>query len=91
MPSNCIKTIKKLALKFLLLAGVLALLDVVYRFTLYPKDLEANCTLMQRSMMPVEQNADVVYLGARVLRHLYRFREYLPAAQSKPFTRYVEA
>lgn len=63
MPSNCIKTIKKLALKFLLLAGVLTLLDVVYRFTLYPKDLEANCTLMQRSMMPMEQNADVVYLG----------------------------
>lgn len=46
MPSNCLKTIKKLALKALLLAGVLALLDVVYRFTLYPKDLEANCTLM---------------------------------------------
>lgn len=57
------KTITKLALKFLLLAGVLALLDVVYRYTLYPKDLEENCTLMQRSMMPVEQNADVVYLG----------------------------
>ena len=63
MPSNCLKTIKKLALKFLLLAGVLALLDIVYLYTLYPKDLEANCTLMQRSMMPVEQNADVVYLG----------------------------
>ena len=63
MPSNCLKTIKKLALKALLLAGVLVLLDVVYRYTLYPKDLEANCTLMQRSMMPVEQNADVVYLG----------------------------
>lgn len=63
MPSKCLKTIKKLALKFLLLAGVLALLDIVYLYTLYPKDLEANCTLMQRSMMPVEQHADVVYLG----------------------------
>lgn len=63
MSSSCANTIMRLAVKGLLLAAVLVVLDVVYRLTLYPRDLEENCTLMQRSMIPVSEEADVVYLG----------------------------
>ena len=63
MSSSCANTIKRLAVKGLLLAAVLVALDVVYRLTLYPRDLEENCTLMQRSMIPASEGADVVYLG----------------------------
>lgn len=56
-------TLKKLLLKFLLLFVVLVCLDIVYRHTLYSKDLRENCTLMERSLKPLEENADIAYLG----------------------------
>lgn len=56
-------SLKKLALKFLLLAAVLAVLDVVYRYTLYERDLNEGCTLMERSLKPVVEGADIAYLG----------------------------
>ena len=55
--------ILRLALKALLVAALLVAMDVVYRYTLYPADLEANCTLMQRSLLPVAEGDDIVYLG----------------------------
>ena len=55
--------IKRLAVKALLAAALLALLDVAYRHTLYPSDLENNCTLMQRSLLPATEGDDVIYLG----------------------------
>lgn len=55
--------ILRLALKALLVAALLVVMDVVYRYTLYPADLEANCTLMQRSLLPVAEGDDIVYLG----------------------------
>lgn len=56
-------TLKKILLKFLLLFVVLVCLDIVYRHTLYSKDLRENCTLMERSLKPLEENADIAYLG----------------------------
>ena len=53
----------RLALKILLIAAILVVLDVLYRYTFYPADLENNCTLMQRSMLPMEEGDDIVYLG----------------------------
>lgn len=55
-------TIKKIALKLLVLTGVLAGLDLLYYFTLYPKDLERNCTLMEISQR-AKKGVDIVYLG----------------------------
>ena len=63
MGNDCRHTILRLALKVLLAALLLVLMDVVYRLTLFPADLEANCTLMQRSMLPVAEGDDIVYLG----------------------------
>ena len=48
--------ILQLGRKFLLLAVVLAVLDIVYRFTFYSKDRDENCTLMPYSMKPVKEN-----------------------------------
>lgn len=56
-------TIRKMTIKAFSLVALLAVLDVVYFFTLYPRDLEDNCSLMSRSMMPVAEHADLVYLG----------------------------
>ena len=55
--------LKTIALKFMLLAAVLAVLDVVYRYTFYPRDLREGCTLMERSLKPVAEEADIAYLG----------------------------
>ena len=55
--------ILQLGRKFLLLAAVLVVLDIVYRFTFYPKDRDENCTLMPYSMKPVKENDDIIYLG----------------------------
>lgn len=55
--------ILQLGRKFLLLAVVLAVLDIVYRFTFYPKDRDENCTLIPYSMKPVKENDDIIYLG----------------------------
>lgn len=63
MKQSTVHTIKRLAVKAILAAALLALLGVVYRYTLYPTDLEKNCTLMQRSMLPVSEGDDIIYLG----------------------------
>lgn len=53
---------KKILWKLLLLAVVVAVLDVIYYFTLYPKDLRENCTLMEISQRAAN-DVDIVYLG----------------------------
>ncbi len=63
MTATCRHTIRRLALKGLMAAVLLVLLAVVYRYTLYPADLEAHCTLMQRSQLPVSEGDDIIYLG----------------------------
>ena len=50
-------------LKLLMAAVLLVALDAIYRWTLYPADLEANCTLMQRSLQPLSEGDDIIYLG----------------------------
>ena len=55
-------TVKKLLLKLLMVLLVLAALDVIYYYTLYPKDLTENCTLMALSERAME-GVDIVYLG----------------------------
>ncbi len=55
--------LRNIAFKFLLLAAVLAVLDVVYRYTFYERDLREGCTLMERSLKPVAEGADIAYLG----------------------------
>lgn len=57
------QTLKKIALKFLLLAAVLVLLNMVYRHTFYERDLRDGCTLMERALLPAEEGADIIYLG----------------------------
>ena len=54
--------IKRILLKLLLLALLLVVLDVIYYFTLYPKDLSENCTLMEISQR-AKEGVDIVYLG----------------------------
>lgn len=49
--------------RFILLAAVLAVADVVYRNTFYERDLREGCTLMERSLKPVAEGADIAYLG----------------------------
>ena len=55
-------TVKKLLLKLLMVLLVLAALDVIYYYTLYPKDLAENCTLKVLSERATE-GVDIVYLG----------------------------
>ena len=55
--------IKKIVLRFLLLAAVLAVLEVLYRHTFYERDLREGCTLMERSLKPVGEGSDIAYLG----------------------------
>lgn len=62
MTENEKHTIRKLLYKSLIALIVLALLDILYYFTLYPKDLEENCSLMEISMRG-EKGVDIVYLG----------------------------
>lgn len=53
----------KIAKKLLLFAGVLLALEFVYRFTFYPKDLREHCSLMAISQIPVQEHAQIIYLG----------------------------
>ena len=46
MKENTKNTLLKIGMKLLLLIAVLAVLDVLYFFTFYPKDLEEHCSLM---------------------------------------------
>ena len=52
-------TVKKLLLKLLMVLLVLAALDVIYYYTLYPKDLAENCTLKALSERATE-GVDIV-------------------------------
>lgn len=53
----------KLLRSILLLAVLLVVLDIVYRYTFYDRDLREGCTLMERSLKPVGEQADIAYLG----------------------------
>lgn len=55
--------ILKLGKKFLLLAAVLVVLDIVYRIALYPRDREKYCSLIKYSRIPVKDSTDIIYLG----------------------------
>ena len=63
MKENTKNTLRKIGMKLLLLIAVLAVLDVLYFFTFYPKDLEEHCSLMELSQKPVPEGDDIVYLG----------------------------
>ena len=54
--------IRKLLFKTLMVLLLLAVLDGVYFFTLYPKDLEKHCSLMAISQR-AKDGVDIVYLG----------------------------
>ena len=56
-------TFRKLTVKFLLLVAVLAVADLVYRYTLYPRDLKEHSGMMELSQLPVDEDADIIYLG----------------------------
>lgn len=56
-------TILLLLKKGALLAAVLVVLGVAYRLTRWPHDLKENCTLMERSLLPMQEGADIIYLG----------------------------
>lgn len=56
-------TILLLLKKSLLLAALMVPLAVVYHLTRWPQDLEENCTLMERSLLPLQEQADIIYLG----------------------------
>lgn len=62
MTDNKRHIIRKLLFKTLMVLLLLAVLDVVYYFTLYPKDLEKNCSLMAISQR-AKDGVDIVYLG----------------------------
>lgn len=55
--------VRKMAAKLLLAALLLVGLNAIYRHSLYEKDLQENCTLMSRSLLPLEERSDLVYLG----------------------------
>ena len=63
MKENTKNTLRKIGMKLLLLIAVLAVLDVLYFFTFYPKDLEEHCSLMELSQKTVPEGDDIVYLG----------------------------
>lgn len=56
-------TLRKLLVRLVLLAVVLVVADLVYRYTLYPKDLKEHSGMMELTRRPVEQGADIIYLG----------------------------
>lgn len=57
------KSLIKILSKVLLLAAVLVVLEMVYRLTLYPRDIEEQCGLMELSLKPLQEDADMIYLG----------------------------
>ena len=54
--------INKLLVRLLVILAVLAVLDIIYYFTLYKKDLDENTTLMEISQR-ANKGIDIVYLG----------------------------
>lgn len=63
MTASCRHTILRLALKGLLAVALFAVLEAIYWYTIYPADLKANCSLMQRSLIPLSEGDDIIYLG----------------------------
>ena len=55
--------ILKITKKCLLLLLLLVVMDLVYRFTLYPRDRERYCSLLEFSQIPIRDTADIIYLG----------------------------
>lgn len=55
--------ILQIAKKILWLLLLLVVLDIVYRFTLYPRDLERYCSLLEFPQVPIRDTADIIYLG----------------------------
>ena len=62
MTDNKRHIIKTLLWKLLLLVAIMAVLDIIYYFTLYQKDIQENCSLMGISMKAAK-GMDIVYLG----------------------------
>lgn len=54
--------LKTLLLKLLLSIAILAILDLIYYYTLYQRDIRENCSLMGISMQAAK-GMDIVYLG----------------------------
>ncbi|MBO7492727.1 MAG: hypothetical protein J6T87_01115 [Bacteroidales bacterium] len=54
--------INKLLVRLLMLLAVLAVLDIIYYFTLYKKDIDESTTLMEISQR-ANKGIDIVYLG----------------------------
>lgn len=63
MKENTKNILCKAGLKLLLLAALLAAMDVIYYFTFYQKDLEENCSLTELSQLPLLEGDDMIYLG----------------------------
>lgn len=63
MSSQTKHTLSQIGVKLCLLLVVLAILDLVYRYTLYPKELKEHCTLMSLSQKAIDEHADIIYLG----------------------------
>lgn len=62
MTDNERHIIRKLLFKTLMFTLLLTVVDVVYYFTLYPKDLEKHCSLLLISQR-AKKGVDIVYLG----------------------------
>lgn len=56
-------TLYRIGMKLLLVLLLLGVLDIVYRYTLYPKELNEHCTLAALSQKAVDEDAEIVYLG----------------------------
>ena len=63
MKESTKNTLRKIGMKLLLLIAVLAVLDVLYYYTYYPKDLKEQCSLMNLSQKPTLEDGDIIYLG----------------------------
>lgn len=63
MQENTKHIILKLLRKSLWVLLVLCLLDVIYYYGWYKKDLQNECSLMELSQIAVDEDADIVYLA----------------------------
>lgn len=63
MKANTKENLLKIVKKLLLLAVVLVALEFVYRVTFFPKDIREHCSLLPLSQIPIEEHAQIIYLG----------------------------
>lgn len=54
--------LKKIAIKLVCLAAVFAVLNLLYTYTLYPKDLKTQAPVVP-TIRPIQHQSDVLYLG----------------------------